>query len=56
MNEETNIKPINEKNEEIKTIELPQQKKENEPSKINTIKNLPEWNIEPPLEIKRGNE
>lgn len=50
--EDTNLKPIEETNKEIKEIKLPDLKKNNnEEEKIN---NLPEWSIEPPIEINRG--
>ncbi len=56
MNEET-FKPLDE-NIKIKPaiVNLPEVKKEEEQPKIyeNTINNLPTWNIEPPIEIKRG--
>lgn len=33
-----------------------QQVKPTKQEKYETIKNLPSWSIEPPLEIKRGNQ
>ena len=61
MQEEVNLKPLNINNEEkISNLELPQTKKENQNIETNyenlQITNLPSWNIEPPLEIKRNNE
>lgn len=61
MQEEVNLKPLNINNEEkISNLELPQTKNENQNTETNhenlQITNLPSWNIEPPLEIKRNNE
>lgn len=61
MQEEVNLKPLNINNEEkISDLELPQTKNENQNTETNyenlQITNLPSWNIEPPLEIKRNNE
>lgn len=61
MQEEVNLKPLNINNEEkISNLELPQTKNENQNIETNyenlQITNLPSWNIEPPLEIKRNNE
>lgn len=61
MQEEVNLKPLNINNEEkISNLELPQTKNENQNTETNyenlQITNLPTWNIEPPLEIKRNNE
>ena len=61
MQEEVNLKPLNTNNEEkISNLELPQSKNENQNTETNyenlQITNLPSWNIEPPLEIKRNNE
>lgn len=61
MQEEVNLKPLNTNNEEkISNLELPQTKNENQNTETNyenlQITNLPSWNIEPPLEIKRNNE
>lgn len=61
MQEEVNLKPLNINNEEkISNLELPQTKNENQNTETNyenlEITNLPSWNIEPPLEIKRNNE
>lgn len=58
MNEEQ-FKPLD---NEIKikpaTINFPEIKKsnQNEESKENIITELPTWNIEPPIEIKRGQQ
>ncbi len=56
MNEEQ-LKPINEPNEQLSNINLPKtiiktspEEKEN----VSIITKLPEWSIEPPVEIKRG--
>lgn len=52
---EESIKPLNEEQiVEFKPIEVP---KSSEPTPVNkeTIKELPTWNIEPPIEVKRGN-
>lgn len=61
MQEEVNLKPLNINNEKkISNLELPQTKNENQNTETNyenlQITNLPSWNIEPPLEIKRNNE
>lgn len=61
MQEEVNLKPLNINNEEkISNLELPQTKNENQNTETNyenlQITDLPSWNIEPPLEIKRNNE
>ena len=51
---EESIKPITEEQEEFKPIEV-----QTPPTKIQPnqeiIKELPSWNIEPPIEVKRGN-
>ena len=49
-NEQTNLKPI-----EMTPINKQEQHKNNPQVNNQTIKNLPTWSIEPPLEIKRGN-
>ncbi len=55
MNEEQ-LKPITETPVENKPniVDLTIQKN-NQQEKEETIKELPTWNIEPPIEIKRGN-
>ena len=50
--EEQQFKPIEETTEEP-NINLPVLKG-NKPTKEETITDLPEWNIEPPIEINRG--
>lgn len=58
MNEEQ-LKPIKETNVEIKPaiINLPPQEEKltTNTSSEEIIQKLPSWNIEPPIEIKRGN-
>lgn len=58
MNEEINLKPLKNETPELKKIELPQAKEENsnQTTEEKILNNLPTWNIEPPLEIKRSNE
>ena len=57
---EQSLKPINNQpsNNQLKSIQPVQQttkKQNNKVQKYETIKSLPTWSIEPPLEIKRGN-
>lgn len=59
MNEEQ-LKPLEEPIVEIKPaiINLPEKKENNQNNKNSNddiVKDLPTWNIEPPIEIKRGN-
>ncbi len=58
MNEEINLKPLKNETPELKKIELPQTQEQNsnQTTEEKTLNNLPTWNIEPPLEIKRSNE
>lgn len=58
MNEEINLKPLKNETPELKKIELPQDKEQNpnQTTEEKILNNLPTWNIEPPLEIKRSNE
>lgn len=58
MNEEINLKPLKNETPELKKIELPQTKEQNpnQTTEEKILNNLPTWNIEPPLEIKRSNE
>lgn len=57
--EEEKFKPLD-KNEEIivkpAIINLPQKEETILEQNQNIIKNLPSWNIEPPIEVKRGQE
>ena len=55
---EQQLKQINKENTQLKQIHntpTKQQEKETKKQEYQTISNLPAWNIEPPLEIKRGN-
>ena len=45
------LKPIEETQKSIQEINLPNLKTNNNEEIVN---NLPEWSIEPPIEIKRG--
>ncbi|HIS17784.1 MAG TPA: hypothetical protein IAC02_04150 [Candidatus Coprovivens excrementavium] len=58
MNEEINLKPLKNETPELKKIELPQTQEQNsnQTTEEKILNNLPTWNIEPPLEIKRSNE
>lgn len=58
MNEEINLKPLKNETPELKKIELPQiqEQNPNQTTEEKILNNLPTWNIEPPLEIKRSNE
>ena len=49
---ENQIKPI-ETPEQIKNITPTYNQNEKNEKKIETIKELPTWNLEPPIEIKR---
>jgi hypothetical protein len=53
----TNLKPIEEEVQEQQTniVPIPEETIEPKPGEVN-IKNLPDWNIEPPVEINRGNK
>ena len=53
----TNLKPIEEEVQEQQTniVPIPEEIIEPKPGEVN-IKNLPDWNIEPPIEINRGNK
>lgn len=52
---ELQIKPLNKQNNQKQPTNQEQQKNNKEVQKYKTIKSLPTWSIEPPLEIKRGN-
>ena len=55
---ETQLKPITKQQSNLKPVQnTPNNKqiKQVKEEKYETIKSLPTWNIEPPLEIKRGN-
>ena len=55
---EQQIKPITKQQSSFKPIQntpTNKQTKKVKEEKYETIKRLPTWNIEPPLEIKRGN-
>jgi len=43
-------------NEELKSIDSEKQPETTKNPKKEIIKELPSWNIEPPITIKRGNE
>lgn len=51
---EESIKPITEEQEEFKPIEVQTPPAQIQPNQ-EIIKELPSWNIEPPIEVKRGN-
>lgn len=50
--ENNNLKPIEEPEKKEETVSLPSLKPQRTNEEI--IQNLPEWSIEPPVEIKRG--
>ena len=55
---EPQLKQINKQNKNLSPIQKQSpttEKKEPHKEKYETINSLPSWNIEPPLEIKRGN-
>ena len=55
---ETQLKQINQQPSNLKPIQNTPTNKQVKPvkqPKYETIKGLPTWSIEPPLEIKRGN-
>lgn len=57
---ESGLKPINNQpnNNQLKSIQptlIENKQQSNKGRKYETIKTLPTWSIEPPLEIKRGN-
>ena len=54
---EPQLKQINKQNKNLSPIQKQSpttEKKEPNKEKYETINSLPSWNIEPPLEIKRG--
>ncbi len=52
---EPQLKPIKHNPEQTKEIKPEEIKQVNEINQSEVINELPTWNIEPPLEIKRGN-